>query len=617
PRVIRSLRGFPFHSSSDCAISTTAGLTSGLTLVGTDLVITLKSGATGETVQQINMSFPDMRIPRPYVWGAGQSMETSLLSRLQRGANEYQWSLIRPGDVVRSMEADKDALPKGDLRFYSATPVVPADWFRPGGAGRDGNPSELNTPQWNSTDIIHGRFAHGLRQYNSWQFWGQFCSVTKRGNGNDSIQGTRGDHPYFRIPSMQTAGSLIPKHHLYTDQPVDDWAVYRDAHFVTARGLKGAFRSDRKAGDFDSGFGFIADGPYVNKPDEGNAYSPEGMSSFQGGNPLRTGAYYNLGNYETDTAGITTFPNRQIASAIQFGSLPTGIKRGQPWQTLLFTPAPSGPDHPGAKPPHDHLVADWWWMPAAQPYPISQPMATSGKINLNYDILPFRYIKRRTPIHSLLKAVQITAVPPYFATRHSTQGKNNNYRQGLDAPVSQASRYKIDTDHVNGTLKGFENRFKDGKLFRSATEICEVFLVPEPLIDFRREYPAFAGRTSYDGMEGWWRGRGGLNDPRNFSLTGDNLREAPYNYIYPRCTTKSNTFRVHLHVQRLIPAGLDPSTIDLSTARVGGKWRGSVLVERFVDPNDEDLPDFAKETNASLDDHYRLRVLERKEFKPL
>ena len=95
------------------------------------------------------------------------------------------------------------------------------------------------------------------------------------------------------------------------------------------------------------------------------------------------------------------------------------------------------------------------------------------------------------------------------------------------------------------------------------------------------------------------------------------MRETPYNHIYPRCTTKSNTFRVHMRVQRFTPAGGDPSEIDLNTAKVGGDWRGSILIERFVDPNDPDLPDFATETGKSLDDFYRIRILERKEFRPL
>ena len=48
----------------------------------------------------------------------------------------------------------------------------------------------------------------------------------------------------------------------------------------------------------------------------------------------------------------------------------------------------------------------------------------------------------------------------------------------------------------------------------------------------------------------------------------------------------------------------------------GGNWRGSVLVERFVDPNDPELPDFAAAPDQSLDDFYRVRVLERREFNP-
>ena len=51
-------------------------------------------------------------------------------------------------------------------------------------------------------------------------------------------------------------------------------------------------------------------------------------------------------------------------------------------------------------------------MPVVEPYGISEPMATSGKINLNYQIAPFTYITRNTGIRALFKAVDITALNP-------------------------------------------------------------------------------------------------------------------------------------------------------------------------------------------------------------
>ena len=630
---------YTFHSTANCAISPTKSpaTDNDMTLISDkELVFTIRSAVTNQIVQTVNMKFPQtMPIPRPYVWanqnatpaapGIAQGYETSLQLRLspipaptnKSQSGEYFWSLIRPGDVVRSMEADKDAVPKGDLRFYSATPNVPAAWFRPGGmhVGEHGESLE----QWNSTNPLRGRYAHGLRNYNEWQFHGQFQSLPFKPIDNDSIGSyfEAHRHPFYRMEAMRTAGSLIPNHHLYRNGGGEQWSVYRDAHFVTARGLKGAFRSDGAAGDFDTGFGFVADGPYINKPDLGNAFSPNGQSSFEGSHQKRVGGYYNLGAYDNDNLGISLVPNRQIASAVQFGSLPAGLKRGLPWQTLLFTSMPSGPNHPGAKSPADHLLLDWWWMPVAQPYPISQPLATAGKINLNYDILPFRYIKRRSPIHSLLKGVEIGAIPPYFASYGSYNGKNNNYRQGLDKPVSKASRYAINPDSKTGTLKGFEDKFASGRIFRSPSEICEINLVPQYIEEMKNIYPPrHSDGASYDKMDKWWRGSG-LDDSLSMSLTGDNMREAPYNHIYPRCTTKSNTYRVHMRVEQITWAEDDnPTEIDLETDLVVGSYRGSALVERFVDPNDPDLPDFIKNPDASLDDYYSYRIISKEAFKP-
>ena len=92
-----------------------------------------------------------------------------------------------------------------------------------------------------------------------------------------------------------------------------------------------------------------------------------------------------------------------------FASLPTGVKREIPWQTLLFRPPAWGhPDdfdvsYPGYEDPKDHYLLDLFWMPVVEPYAISEPFSTAGKINLNYQILPFTNIKRATGIHSLRK----------------------------------------------------------------------------------------------------------------------------------------------------------------------------------------------------------------------
>jgi hypothetical protein len=105
----------------------------------------------------------------------------------------------------------------------------------------------------------------------------------------------------------------------------------------------------------------------------------------------------------------------------------------------------------------------------------------------------------------------------------------------------------------------------------------------------------------------------------NHSPTGDNSRERPYSYLYPRLTTKSNTFRVHTRAQVLKKArGSDPATFDPEMDTVAGEWRGSTLIERYIDPNNEEIPDYATDADAigkkSLDQFYRFRILFRKRF---
>ena len=83
-----------------------------------------------------------------------------------------------------------------------------------------------------------------------------------------------------------------------------------------------------------------------------------------------------------------------------------------PWQTLLFRPdielarkaqIDRDRQHYGSRYPRDHLFMDMFWMPVVQPYAISEPFETKGKINMNYQILPFTYITRATALHALLQ----------------------------------------------------------------------------------------------------------------------------------------------------------------------------------------------------------------------
>jgi uncharacterized protein (TIGR02600 family) len=293
-------------------------------------------------------------------------------------------------------------------------------------------------------------------------------------------------------------------------------------------------------------------------------------------------------------------PNRQIPSPLMFGSLPTGVQRMQPWQTLLFHPHPEDPSHPGNTGPKDHLIADLFWMPVVEPYAISQPFATSGKLNLNYQIMPFTYITRSTGMHAVMRATRFAALAASDCDKYKPLDKSSA------APTAPNRRQSID---VPKTLEAFDTRFRNNEIFRSATQICEMNLVPP-------------GETNAS-MPNFWSTK--------FTFTGDNLREKPYVDLYPRLTTKSNTFTVHVRAQSLKKSlSTPPDQWVGGQDQIGGEYRGSSIVERYIDLNDPKLPDFAgliasgaeSVTNAAenspinIEQYYRMRIISTRRFSP-
>ncbi|MCB1063615.1 MAG: Verru_Chthon cassette protein A [Verrucomicrobiae bacterium] len=349
-------------------------------------------------------------------------------------------------------------------------------------------------------------------------------------------------------------------------------------------------------GDFDNGVAQIHDGAYINRPDEGNVATKGQYAYF-------------AWNY-AEPREVNFSPNRILPSPGMLGSLPTGVKRELPWQTLLFRP---DQNHPGAESPPDHLLMDFFWMPVIEPYAISEPFSTAGKINLNYRIVPFDYIERSTGLHGVFRGEMPLAVPNpmskiYKLWDHETSDHPwlpNSRRGNLDNEVlrkwDQAAkglvkmRKPID---VGKTLKQFEERFDKDEIFRYPSEICSVHLVRE-------------GESLSEYQDGtFWE---------EHLVTGDNVRERPYTNLYPRLTTQSNTYRIHYWTESLKKSRYSsPDTSDPLTDTVVGRFRGSSLIERYLDPNDPEFPDFAEEnaSDKSLDEFIQMRVVETTRFAP-
>ena len=476
---------------------------------------------------------------------------------------------VRDRDVVRSMELYGTT--KGDYRLAAGLRNVPADYFTRSGEGKDYPGGGISTdPQ-----------VHNLRSS-----WGQ--KITKARTGN-----------------------LVLKNQQRTDK------VAKTHILIGAQGIR---NSKGRVGDFDRGLSKNIDGPFINRPDEGNLRFDPFADDYKTGGALP----YFRGGGGYEEVGETFFsPNRLISSAVMFGSLPTGVESPtpRPWETLLFRPGPlNNPTSVvGNVDPKDHYLLDFFHMPIVEPYAISEPLSTSGKVNINCRLAPFGYyadpthpkhddidryyIERYTGIHGLLTGMYQMSV------RNDAPNAGHGESPLQNSTTTQTYRLRIDP-HAT-VEKSFAVELEKKGYFRSASEFCEVdLLTNEPNPNGPRNFEDPKDRDSY------WE-----ND---HAMTGDNQRERPYAHIFPRTTTKSNVFTVHIWAQSLVKAPATNAEVwDESRDSVTGEYRGSTIIERFIDPNDQafrvggnakgDYGDPAV-SQKSLEPLYRYRIVSNKAF---
>lgn len=506
-------------------------------------------------------------------------------------AEDYQHSplpLILSSDTVRSAEARYGGPARGDYRMFAGLKEVPETYFE--GHGLKDTPK--GSPA--SSRRLYGDIALSSRLIHSLTIDGMAGS-SDASSENGYYTGTG-----FSA-TADPRGKLISGA-AYPDPNRGDTIRNRKVPAVP-RGLDEALMANGSPGDWDTGPGHQPDGPYINKADEATAKN----------NSLY---YYNgdLGSSSVVESGASFSPNRQIASAVAFGSLPSGIDpanpaNAKPWQTLLFCKNPAaGAAHPGfgfpaSGPPYstapDHAFLDFFTMPIVEPYAISEPFSTAGKVNMNYQIAPFTYLTRSTGMRAVLKSCQVMAIPQSDADKYKLNSQN-----------PPAYRYTLNPDEQTGTLAGLEQRFDSGDIFRSASEICGIYLVPRYLANTTTPAP---GSPTYATMAAWWNG---------YRLTGDNVREGPYGHLYPKLTTKSNTFTVHLQTQSLQKTPGSPADAFVEGKdQITGEFRGSFIIERYLDPGADSLfkadgtP--AAETDPdSMVGPYKFRIIRSKRFAP-
>ncbi len=519
-------------------------------------------------------------------------------------------------DTVRAIvasdpSASTSAASAGDMRLIAARQNVPDGFFQPITSG--------SFPA--TADYFGGatvRFSHFLRILTGAPIWGTLCGKLIHVSSTVAYDG-------YATSTATTPGQIT----LWSPtEPMDStysWGgsskLPKDPIVVNQNSSVMVGNTGSIPGDWDNGFGNSQDGPYINKADEGDAGTIVSGAYGTNGNP-----YFEL-DYNNALPGPTFFtPNRMVPSAGMFGSLPSGVWSNKAWQTLLFRPGPA--NHPGLgltanghtyTAPPDHLYLDLFNMPVVEPFAISTPLATTGRINLNYLIVPFTYINRDTGLRAVMKSQMLASIPnarePTYKTHLNTAG-------GLGGIAS--IRWPIDLD---ATLSQFLARFynKTGSggangapdIFHSASEICNIDLVPA---DTSPGMPSYLGiPVTRTNMDNYWS--------KN-ALTGDNSRERPYANIYPLLTTKSNTYTIHYRVQTL--KQVLPGTAAVwqtwreGTDLVQAEARGSQTIERYVDPN-ATVPDYPTLLSISnptppagkeLAQFYKFRVVSSKQFPP-
>ena len=491
----------------------------------------------------MNYGSPFLSLPFP---PPANSFNGGLHGRL---ATVYYSPNALAGNFIRLDDTLKTLVPyHSDTRLVAGSSFVPAGVFRP------------------STFYFSPDPADRVRSY-----------LTGSGRSN-LVDIASPNSPYYQPP---VADRLVSG----AAYPVSFFPKF--SGFATNNVSRFPARPYQQFGDFDNGIGLVWDGAYINKPDEGNINRTLGIP------------YFNQ-DWAQTAGGITFFsPNRQIPGPGMFGSLPVKLWSGNEaydssnplkhasntWRTLLFRPQIG---HPGAANPPDHLWTDLFWMPVVEPYAISEPFSTAGKINMNYAIEPFRYIERKTAMAALLRAEKIPAIATSNAATYKTDS--------ITPPNTTPTRLDLD---IAETLKQWDAKFSGNEVFVSSTQLCDMHLVPQG--------------QNVAGMPTFWTTRG---------LTGDNSRERPYTNLLGRLTTKSNTYTVHYRVQALKqPPNSTAGEWDETRGVVTGEYRGSTTIERYITPKDTTIPDYAaaaslSATPSDLGTFYKWRTLNTRQFAP-
>ncbi len=536
------------------------------------------SGAYGPVVQQVTITFPAFDCPVPSLGASVTGIPNGTLPSFNKDfrdiANRFSgkgsgassvW--ITTNDCYRAMVLDAT---KADGRTVAALTNVPSTYF-------------INGPNYSKTAVNIG--GHGMVNANNYPYYGTFY------------------------------GSLVPGVSYTTNT-----AIYNATSGCQTNGLvyTGAVVNLQQTASGTIGAAASASIPIVFNSSANGAVGANGV--FAGG----TGTV--PGDWDTGTGPRPRWSVHQQGGRRRH---PVGQRRSHallhhagrqhlPDQLQLFHAQPPDalagdvrlPAHrrAGATAVADAALPSRPQQPPRRDQPrrssLPRPLHHAGRGTLSHQRsvlhrgqgqheLPDRALHLHHPLHwraSRTAAEQILAIPASDGTTYKTASAINR-------------RYYLD---IAQTLQGFTQRFASNDIFRSASEICTIWLVPAGL------------SQTYSTMQTFWNSTSGSNG----SLTGDNVRERPYANIYARLTTKSNTFTVHYHVETLKKAKSTSVTQWVEgTDVITGDYRGSTTLERFLDTSDTNIPDYATAAQPlpagqSIDNFYKFRVIETKQFNP-
>jgi uncharacterized protein (TIGR02600 family) len=566
-------------------------------------------------------------------------------------------------DTIRGVNLHYD-----DPRMISCLSNIPASFFTPHPLYSNNIPITVNG--WTT----YVRSAHDLRTGMDPMNGALFGTLF---GTNTSASSTSGNSYFYPPPFVNGLGAVAGLN-LNTTTNMFGYAPPRGTNNFAPVGhleqpytgadcdfTTGFFSVWSSGGDFDNGMGFYSDGPFINKVDEGIAADASPTA-------VQINPYFSTTFKPSGTQLFS--PNRMVPSPLIFGSLPVGFASlssaanpssnilGNSWFTLQFSPNPNSPsssyrdqraklagyNEAGGSITNpvlpDHLLLDFFQMPVVEPYPISDPFSMAGKVNMNYQIVPFTYINRDSALRGVLKSVMISAVDDQWGfdyklrSTNSYYDKNDNYFNDVTPRVSSACYNTYGTNsgnyyfhypiHPGNTLQQFLARFSQNDIFRSPSEICSLWLYPAqqptPANPLALTNALVAWDSANANIKAWWYANPGVGRK---SLTGDNIRERPYNYLYPRLTTK---YRVQVlqQVSSLRTTSSSWQSWNETRDKIAADQRGSAIIERYIDPNDPSLPDFAglkdafgntlfaNDPQLIMDRYYRYRVISSKIFTP-